>query len=160
IDRLLQAEQWDQAIAKCDEAVTSLPGDEAILAKRQKAETEKAHLQAWRRFAQAVSDKDYDGALGAYNEIPDDSVYKAKASDDFDAVKRQYVALHLKRAQRLAAASKCEQAAKEADQVLVLDESNAKAKEVVKGCARKAEEARVEPPIKARPPKPTERERE
>lgn len=92
-------------------------------------------VDAWSRMRAAVQRKDWDAAVAAFEEIPEDSPLRVQARPVFEEARTAYVKVHLGRAQDLQAAGRCAAASKEAKSVLVLDEANDDANQIVRDCA-------------------------
>jgi pSer/pThr/pTyr-binding forkhead associated (FHA) protein len=146
INQALKEERWEDAIARCDELLKQKPDDELARDRRQRAEAEKKNKDAFTRYQQALAGHDADAAVGAYNEIADDSVYKERARQTFAEVREKYVQAHLARVQELAGQGHCTEARREADQVLVVDEHNTRASELVRRCQNRVAAAPGEKP--------------
>jgi pSer/pThr/pTyr-binding forkhead associated (FHA) protein/tetratricopeptide (TPR) repeat protein len=156
INQSLKDERWDDAIRKSDEVLKLRPDEEQARDRKQRAEAERKNQDAFNRYQKAVTGGDSDGAVGAYNDITEDSVYKERSRQTFARVRGQYIAAHLKKALDLRDAGKCADAKKEAEAVLVEDEANARANDVSKNCSTPKERPPVvekEKPPKEKPPK-------
>jgi pSer/pThr/pTyr-binding forkhead associated (FHA) protein/tetratricopeptide (TPR) repeat protein len=154
INQALKEERWDDAIRKCDEVLKIKPDEELARDRKQRAEAERKNQEAFGRYQAAVKKEDADAAVGAYNDITEDSVYKERSRQTFARVRGQYISAHLKKALELRDAGKCGEAKKEAEAVLVEDETNVRASDVTKNCsAPKEKPVAVEKPPKEKPPK-------
>src|SRR5262249_11395004 len=109
-DKAMKAEDWEQAIARADEAL-KLDGTQELAGdKRQKAEAEQKNRQAYNAFQKAMKENDFDSAVASYGEITEDSVYRQKGADQYSQAKKQYLRAHLEAARKAKAAGKCEEA--------------------------------------------------
>jgi pSer/pThr/pTyr-binding forkhead associated (FHA) protein/tetratricopeptide (TPR) repeat protein len=153
INQALKEERWDDAIRKCDEVLKQKPDEELARDRKQRAEAERKNQDAFGRYQAAVKKEDADAAVGAYNDITEDSVYKERSRQTFARVRGQYISAHLKKALDLREAGKCADAKKEAEAVLVVDEANARASDVTKNCSAPKEKPVAEKPPKEKPPK-------
>jgi len=133
-DKALKGEDWDAAIAKCEEALGLDAGENLARDKKKKAESEKKAKSAYEGFVGAADKSDYDSAIASYGEIPEDSIYKQKSTEKYAQVKRGYVKTHLDAAKRAKNDHKCEDARQHVEAVLTVDESNADAQDIVKSC--------------------------
>ncbi|MGZ3428146.1 MAG: FHA domain-containing protein, partial [Polyangia bacterium] len=79
-DQAMKSEDWEGAIAKCDEALKLDPAQELARDKRQRAEAERKNRQAYNAFMKAAAENDYDSAVASYGEVAEDSVYRQKGS--------------------------------------------------------------------------------
>jgi hypothetical protein len=153
-DKALKGEEWDSAIAKCEEALALDAGENLARDKKKKAESEKKAKGAYEGFVAAADKNDFDSAIASYGEIPEDSIYKQKSTEKYAQVKRGYVKTHLDAAKRAKADHKCEDARQHVEAVLTVDESNADAQEIVKSCG-----AVVKTPSTPKTPKVSSSER-
>lgn len=152
-DRAMKAEEWEQAVAKTDEALKLDPTQELARDKRQRAEAEKKNRAAYRSFLAAADKNDYDSAVASHGEIAEDSVYRQKAADRFSQVRRQYLRAHLDAARRAKAQARCEEARQHVEAVLTVDESNGEAQELVRSCGATARTVAAQQPREPREPK-------
>jgi pSer/pThr/pTyr-binding forkhead associated (FHA) protein len=151
IDRALAAERWDEALSAIGKAMASDPGNPGLRERKTQAESERKAEAVYARFARAVADRDNDAAVTPYQELPEGSVYHRKAQDSWPAVQAAYVKDHLGRARDLADGGRCDEAKKHLEAVLLVDDSNAAARELVTACGAGALAAR---PGRAAPPRP------
>jgi pSer/pThr/pTyr-binding forkhead associated (FHA) protein len=133
-DKALKAEDWDGAIAKCDEALKLDPNQELARDKRQRAEAERKNQQAYEQFVKAAESNDFDSAVASYGEVQEDSVYRQKGSERYAQVKKMYLRTHLEAAKKAKAAQKCEEARQHVEAALTVDEGNVEAQDIMKGC--------------------------
>lgn len=133
-DEAMKAEDWEAAIARCDEALKIDPSRELARDKRQKADAERKNRESYQHFVAAADRKDYDAALASYDEVAEDSVYRQKAADRYVLVKRMYLRTHLDAARKAKAANKCEEARQHVEAALTIEENNAEAQEILKSC--------------------------
>ena len=68
-DKAMKSEDWEGAIAKCDEALKLDPAQELARDKRQKAEAERKNRQAYNAFMKAAGENDYDSAVASFSEV-------------------------------------------------------------------------------------------
>jgi pSer/pThr/pTyr-binding forkhead associated (FHA) protein len=149
-DKAVKAEDWELAIAKCDEALKLDPTQDVARDKRQKAEAEKKNRAAYQQFLAAADKGDMDSGVASFGEIAEDSVYKPKAQERYNQVKKAYVRNHLDAARKAKGANRCDDARLHIEAVLSVDESNAEAQDIVKSCG-----AVVKPVVQREPqPKP------
>jgi ABC transport system ATP-binding/permease protein len=142
-DKAMKSEDWDGAIAKCDEALKLDDKQELARDKRQRAEAERKNQQAYGNFVKAADANDYDSAVASYGEVAEDSVYRQKGSERYAQVKKMYLRTHLEAAKKAKAANKCEEARQHVEAALTVDEGNQEAQDIMKGCG-----APVHPPVK------------
>ena len=81
----MKSEDWEGAIAKCDEALKLDPSQELARDKRQRAEAERKNRAGVQRFMKAADESDYDSAVASYGEVAEDSVYRQKGSETLRA---------------------------------------------------------------------------
>lgn len=142
-DQAMKTEDWEGAIAKCDEALKLDPAQELARDKRQRAEAERKNRQAYKSFLTAADGNpaDYDSAAASYAEVAEDSVYRQKGSERYAQVKKQYLRGHLDSAKRAKAAGKCEEARQHVEAALTVDEGNNEAQDILKSCGAVAKPA-------------------
>ena len=133
-DKAMKAEDWEQAITRCDEALKLDSSQELARDKRQKAEAEQKNRAAFNAFQKAMKGGDYDSAVASYGEITEDSVYRQKGAEQYAQAKKQYLRIHLEAARRAKAAGKCEEARQHVEAAMTVDEGNTEAQEIIKSC--------------------------
>jgi pSer/pThr/pTyr-binding forkhead associated (FHA) protein len=148
-DRAMKSEEWELAIAKCDEALKLDPTQELSRDKRQRAEAERKNRAAYQRFTSAAEKDEVDGAVAAYGEIAEDSIYRQRGVETYARVKKGFVRLHLDEAKKQKAANQCDAARQHVEAVMTVDESNQEALDVARSCGQVA--AR---PVPSRPTPP------
>jgi pSer/pThr/pTyr-binding forkhead associated (FHA) protein len=144
-DRALKSEEWEQAIAKCDEAIKLDGTQELARDKRQKAEAEQKNKKAYDTFIKAVAGGDYDMAIASYGDISEDSVYRQKAAEKYAQAKKQYLRIHLDAARKAKAANKCEEARQHVEAAMTVDEGNTEGQDILKSCGAQVKIAVHEP---------------
>ncbi len=145
-DRASKAEDWEGAIAKCDDALRLDPQYELAKDKRTHAENEKKNRTAYRNFVASADQNQLDQAVVSFGEITPDSLYRPKGSERYNQVKKACIKTHLELAKRAKSNGRCEEARPHVEQVLTLDESNSEAQEIARSCNRIAT---AEPPVRA-----------
>jgi pSer/pThr/pTyr-binding forkhead associated (FHA) protein len=162
-DKAMKGEEWESAIAKCNDALKLDSGQELARDKRQKAEAEKKNKTAYGNFLSAADKSDYDSAVASYGEIAEDSVYRGKAAERYGQVKKAYLRNHLDAARKARAANKCEEARQHVEAALTVDEGNSEAQDIIKSCGAAPPAPHAAPPAPhaapiapavAKPPKP------
>jgi len=148
-DKAVKTEDWELAIAKCDEALKLDPTQDVARDKRQKAEAEKKNRTAYQQFVAAADKNDMDSAVASFGEIAEDSVYKPKAGDRYLPVKKAYVRNHLEAARKAKSSNRCDDARQHIEAVLSVDDANSEAQDIIKSCG-----AVVKPVVQREPPKP------
>jgi pSer/pThr/pTyr-binding forkhead associated (FHA) protein len=127
----LQNKRWADAIDKSNR-VLSTPGvpqsrRDLATTKRTLAESESKHKQVYDRFARAAGTGNYDSALSEYRELPDASVYKGIAREDYDKIFPLFVEKHLQTAAEARAQGNCAEARAQVQAVLDIDPKQVKA---------------------------------
>jgi len=142
-DRAMKTEDWEGAVAKCDEALKLDPAQELARDKRQRAEAERKNRTAYNNFLRAAEGNppDYDSAVASYGEVAEDSVYRQKGSERYAQVKKMYLRAHLDSAKRAKTAGKCEEARQHVEAALTVDEGNVEAQDILKSCGTAAKPA-------------------
>src|SRR5450432_2341207 len=149
--RAAAAEDWAGARAALDKlgAATgdaTLDGQASELGKR--VELERPASAAYGQLVASATAKKYADALAHYGEIPDASLYKAKARPRADEARALLVAERLADAERARAEGRCADVRAAADEIEELDPRNQLPKQLVRLCRAKPE------PVAARPARP------
>jgi hypothetical protein len=146
-DKLMKNEDWEGAIAKCDEALKLDQSQELARDKRQRAEAERKNRAAFNNFLKAAGGNDFDSAVASFGEVAEDSVYRQKGGERYAQVKKLYLRQHLDAARKAKSGNKCEEARQHVEAALSIDEGNTEALDILKSCG-----AAVKPVAKATPP--------
>jgi pSer/pThr/pTyr-binding forkhead associated (FHA) protein/tetratricopeptide (TPR) repeat protein len=133
-DRAMKSEEWELAIQKCDEALRLDPAQEIARDKKQHADAERKNRAAHQRFQASAEKNDLDGAVAAFGEISEDSIYHQRGAEAYARVKKDFVRAHLDQARTLKAQSQCDAARQHVEAVLTVEESNQEAVDLMKGC--------------------------
>lgn len=145
------AEDWEKARTTLDRLGPTI-ADPAIrrdvVGLRRRVDTERQAAVAFTQFDEAVGAKNFADAVGRYQEIPSDSIYKRRARPRYEEAKSAAVAEHLAAAERARGAGRCAEVRSEADEVLKLDPRNLLARDVVRLCRARAEA--TAPPVTTR----------
>lgn len=145
----LQAKHWADAIDKTSKvlsnpAVSSKVKD-AAQSKKTRAEQESKSKQIYERFAVAAGSGNYDQALAAYREIPEDSVYRQIARDQYDQIFPLFVESHMKAAEEARGQGRCSEFQNHVQAVLSIDPKHAKALSTKdRPCTEKGEKVAVD----------------
>jgi pSer/pThr/pTyr-binding forkhead associated (FHA) protein len=127
----LQAKRWADAIDKTSRVLSnpavSTKVKDAAQTKKQRAEQEGKSKQIYERFATAAGSSNYDQALTAYRELPDDSVYRQIAREQYDQIFPLFVENHLKTAEEARVAGRCSDFQSNVQAVLSIDPKQVKA---------------------------------
>jgi pSer/pThr/pTyr-binding forkhead associated (FHA) protein/tetratricopeptide (TPR) repeat protein len=134
----IKSEDWEKVIAKCDEALKLDPSLEVARDKRQKAMAELSYRRAFQDYNAAAEKNDLDAAVDAYRKIGDDSIYKPRLAQSWSTVRMAYLRMHLDAAKKARAANLCDEAREHVEKVMVVDEENREAKELIRNCTPKA----------------------
>ncbi len=155
-DRAMKSEEWELAIGKCDDALKIDPTQELARDKRQKADAERKNRAAYQRFQSAAEKEDLDAAVAAYGEVAEDSTYRQRGAEAYQRAKKGFVRTHLDEARRLKAQNQCDDARRQVEAVMTVDEANQEALDVVKSCGvvKPAPIAKVDRPLVAKTERP------
>jgi pSer/pThr/pTyr-binding forkhead associated (FHA) protein len=140
--RAVNAEDWTAARAALDKLGTST-GDAELdrqageLGKR--VDVERQASATFAKFGEAAAARQYADALARYAELPDGSVYRARARARADEVRSLLVAERLAAAEQARATGRCADVRTEADEIEKLDPKNTLAKDLVRLCRAKPE---------------------
>ena len=81
---------------------------------------------------------EYDTAIAAYRDMPENSYYRQQAKADYEKIRPSFIEDHLNRAQSALGGGRCEDVKAQLQLVLDVDPQNAKAIEVSKKpCGKK-----------------------
>lgn len=145
-DKAMKAEDWEAAIAKCEEALKLDPAQELARDKRQRAEAERKNQAAYNQFMKMAAENDFDAAVASWDEVAEDSIYRQKGSERYAQVKKLYLRQHLDAAKRAKAAGKCEEARQHVEAALTVEpDGNAEAEGILKSCGAVAKPPAVKP---------------
>jgi hypothetical protein len=134
IDQALQGRDFGTALLLADEGLRLYPGDQQFHAKRQRAEDEIQNRFRYQTLESAITRQNFVAAMAIYDEIPAESTFKLKATQDLGAAREQYITELLRDAQTAAKLSLCSEAKSSAQTVLNLDASNAVARGIMSDC--------------------------
>jgi ABC transport system ATP-binding/permease protein len=152
--------KWDDALDKLNRALEASPASSEAMQLKRQAEAEKATAEKFIRLEEASKNKaSYEEALQLFAEIPEGSIYRARAQPIKDLTQKRFVALRLTEVEQFVSRGECEEARHEAERVLTLDPNNERAKALPDKCdriasqkiKREAERASA-PPVVAAPP--------
>ena len=130
-----EAEKWDEALAAADKAIAVYPDSGEAAEMRKVAEVEKVNAERFGALKQATESSNFDAVLTGAGEIPEDSVYKERATELENAARPAYIKLHLDEASGKAKTGDCDVAKQEADLVLSVDSTNKTARWIINRCA-------------------------
>jgi len=134
-------ENWDKAVTALDlllsrpveDPNTAAVNSRALELKRR-VDLERRGADIFASFQKAVEDKEPDVALSRYEQIPAESVYKARAEPALDAIKTLFVTAHLELAEAARAQGNCEEAGAEVEKIQQVDAENRQARDIMKKC--------------------------
>ena len=162
----LQAKRWPQAIEKTSKVISSpavsAKSRDLATTKRTKAEQESKVKVIYERFATAAGGSHYDQALSAFKEIPEDSVYRSGARDQYDQIFPLFVESHIKAAEDARAQGNCAEFQAELKVVLDIDSKQVKALAARdRPCGDKSTTTTDNPPVatNTKPDKPSHHSR-
>lgn len=92
------------------------PGLDSMI---EKVQTEKQHAKAFENLQKAIMEKNHDEAWHLINEIPEDSLYAKDVVDIKPEVRKNYIAMHLRKAEKYKEAGVFDKAVKHVDEVLI-----------------------------------------
>lgn len=141
IEAALQGRDFASALLLAEEGMRYFPGEPQFQAKRKRADEEIQNRFRYQTFQLAISRQNYQAALALFDELPVDSSYKFKATQELKAVREQYIAEQLHLAQAAARLSQCDEARAFATSVLSLDNTNRPALSLISDCTRKSDAA-------------------
>jgi hypothetical protein len=136
-DRLLDAHDWDSAIATCDQGLRIAPHEPRLVSRREKAEREKKNSDVLLRFLQAARAGSPDDAAEIYQQLDKDSVYQQQSQPIWDKVRVEYIDKLVQEAEDLPS-DRCDEIQEDVYLVLQLDPHDARALSLQARCARHA----------------------
>jgi hypothetical protein len=134
IEQALQNRDFGTALLLSEEGLRLYPGDTQFNAKRQRAEDEIQNRFRYQTLQSAITRQNFVAALALYDEIPAESSFKLKATEDLGTAREQYIAEQLRDAQTAAKLAQCSEAKASAQAVLAVDSNNSPAKIVLAEC--------------------------
>lgn len=131
IESDLESKRWESALAK-GHRLQAMPGVSQSLSSEAQAKLalaahEARNQQIFSRFSRSATAGDYDAAIEAYRELPEQSVYKPSARENYEGIFALFVMAHLRRADDARARGECLVAQSGVKAVLDVDSSNPKA---------------------------------
>ncbi len=132
----IHAENWPGALAALTKAAAVAPDAPAVANLRKTVESERENADRFAALKRAATANQHDLVLASYAAIPEGSAYRARSVALFEASRSKLVARHLEGATKLRSQGKCDDARKEADAVLALDEQNEPARQIIRLCAQ------------------------
>jgi pSer/pThr/pTyr-binding forkhead associated (FHA) protein len=149
-----QQEKWEDAIGLVDKASAQTPDSSEAAQLRKAILTEQKNGEKMVALKAAFANKEFDSVLQGTADIPDDSMYKARAAELRKTAQQQAVALHLENAKAKLAANECDEAKREAEAVLGIEAKHKKAAAIIRRCEALANAPA--PVIAAAPPPASE----
>ena len=129
-----QEEKWEEAIGLLDQATARAPDSAEAAQLRKAIIAEQRNGEKIAELKTAFANKEFDTVLQGAAEIPDDSMYKARANELHKSALGQAVALHLGNANAKLADKDCDEAKREAELVLGMESKNKKAAFIIRRC--------------------------
>jgi tetratricopeptide (TPR) repeat protein len=150
-----QQEKCEEAVGLVNKATAQAPDSSEAAQLRTAIVTEQKNGEKMAALKAALANKEFDSVVQGSAEIPDDSMYKARADELHKSAKIQALAFHLENAKVKLAANQCDEAKREAEAVLAIDANSKKAGTIIKRCEALANAPAVAPaPALAPEPKP------
>jgi pSer/pThr/pTyr-binding forkhead associated (FHA) protein len=149
----VSVEDWDKARASLDQLanVDDLALRREVAALKRRVDVERQGSMLFAQFDEAASGKRYAEAMGRYEQIPADSVYKRRAKTRYDEARTLLVSEHMAAADRARTAGQCADVKSEVAEIIRLEPRNTIAREMVRLCRPKAVAVA---PVAARPARP------
>jgi pSer/pThr/pTyr-binding forkhead associated (FHA) protein len=148
-----KSESWDAGLATLDRlsalVAATAPSDAAVAVKkqaselRQRLETERRNAIVYAKFDESAQQKNYPSAVDWYTELPEESVYKARARPRFTEAKSALVGQYLAAAEKLRQVGKCADLRQEVELIDRIDPHNAVAQDKLRLCRPRSEGALV-----------------
>jgi hypothetical protein len=134
IDQHLASRDFGTALLLCDEALAIYFSNSQVQIRRQRAEGELHNRFRYQMFEQAAARRNYAASLALWSEIPADSTYKVRATQELPTVRSHFVGERLSDAQTAQRLGQCNEARTYADSVLAIDRASVAARAVLDQC--------------------------
>lgn len=105
----IEGGKWGEASNLANDLLKLDPGNAEARTLADQAKRELTNSNHYSDFTAAAGRRQYQAAIEAYDQIPDDSVYKNRARDGYDKLETQYLADVKKQAQGYAKAKRCKE---------------------------------------------------
>jgi pSer/pThr/pTyr-binding forkhead associated (FHA) protein len=128
------AEKWEEALATVGKALAREPGSAEAAQLQKSIEAEKKNGARLAALQEELTNKNFDAVMQGTADIPDDSMYEARARGLHDKARGLYIVAHLDAAKAKLDAGDCAEARREADLVLGQEAKSKKALAIVKRC--------------------------
>ena len=138
IDQALQAGEFGTALLFAEEGQRIFPGDPRFAGKQKRAEDEIQNRFRYQTMQAAIARLNFAAAMALFEEIPADSAFKGRASQDLGKAREQYIAEQLRDGQAAAKLALCDEAKSCAQAVLTVDSDNTTARSLIAECEKPA----------------------
>ncbi|MES1164786.1 MAG: FHA domain-containing protein [Verrucomicrobiota bacterium] len=136
-----EAEDWDKAVSGLDLLLGHGATDTSAasvkpqaLELKRKVDLERRSAAIFASFEQAVSSNEPDVALSRFDELPVESVYKARAEPSLGGMKTLFLAAHIDLADSARIQGRCDEARAEVEKVQQVDPTNKQALDILRKC--------------------------
>jgi hypothetical protein len=136
IDQALQAGEFGTALLFAEEGQRLYPGDPRFAGKQKRAEDEIQNRFRYQTMQAAIARLNFAAAVALFDEIPADSAFKGKASQDLGKAREQYIAEQLRDGQTAVKLALCDEAKTCAQAVLTVDSDNTTARSLIAECEK------------------------
>lgn len=134
IDQALKRKDFGVALLLTEEALRYFPGDVQLMTRRTRTDDELHNRFRYQVFEQAILKRNYAAALAVFAEIPLDSAYKFRATQELPVARSHYVAEQLAAAQSALRLGNCEEARLYAGRVQTLEPTQAGLQAILSQC--------------------------
>lgn len=130
---LFKARDFGGAVKAFEVSLQTNPDQAGAKEMKEKAQKEQANVTRLENTRQAVRDRDWDTAWDELNQISADSVVSVEVATLKPEVNAQYKRYHLNLASKLKDQGRLEESKKHVESVLLIDENNQLAMNLMKG---------------------------
>ncbi|HEY0708576.1 MAG TPA: FHA domain-containing protein [Polyangia bacterium] len=126
--------KWSDATAKLDKVLAAQPTSADALAMKKTVDAEAVTMEKFVRLEAANRARNFEEINQIAAEIPENSVYRTRATTIRDSAAKRFVAARMVEVDRFVSRGACDDARREADRVLSVEPDNAKAKGAGERC--------------------------
>jgi tetratricopeptide (TPR) repeat protein len=126
--------KWPDAVVKLDKVLEAQPTSADALAMKKTVEAEQVTMDKFIRLEAANRARNFEEINQIAAEIPENSVYRTRATTIRDAAAKRFVAARLVEVDRFVTRGACDDARREAERVIAVEPDNTRAKGAGERC--------------------------
>ncbi|HEY0711328.1 MAG TPA: FHA domain-containing protein, partial [Polyangia bacterium] len=126
--------KWTDAAEKLEKVLAALPTSADALTMKKTVDAETVTMEKFTRLEAANRARNFDDINQIAAEIPENSVYRTRATSIRDAAAKRFVAARMVEVDRFVSRGACDDARREADKVLTIEPDNSRAKGAGERC--------------------------